>query len=227
MSPIVTVPASAGSCPVSILNSVVLPAPFGPMMPTMPAWGSENDRSSISSRSPKPLRRLLDLDHRVAEPLADRDGDLQPVRPALGGLGLLLQLVVRGESGLALRLAGLRRHAHPLELALQRALAGLVALLLAGEALLLLLEPRRVVALERDAAAAVELEDPLGDVVEEVAVVGDRDDGAGVLLQEPLEPLDALGVEVVGRLVEQQQVGPAEQQPAQRDAAALAAGQRA
>ena len=102
----------------------------------------------------------------------------------------------------------------------------LVALLLAGEALLLLLEPRRVVALERDAAAAVELEDPLGDVVEEVAVVGDGDDGAGVLLQEPLQPLDALGVEVVGRLVEQQQVGPAQQQAAQRDAATLATRQR-
>jgi len=31
---------------------------------------------------------------------------------------------------------------------------------------------------ERDPAPAVELEDPLGDVVEEVAVVGDRDHGA-------------------------------------------------
>ena len=74
--------------------------------------------------------------------------------------------------------------------------------------------------------AAIELEDPLGDVVEEVAVVGDRDDGAGVVLQEPLEPLDALGIEVVGRLVEQQQVGPRQQQAAQRDAAALAARER-
>ena len=56
--------------------------------------------------------------------------------------------------------------------------------------------------------------------------MGDRHDGAGVVLQELLEPVDALGVEVVGRLVEQQQVGAAEQQPAQRDAAALATGQR-
>ena len=40
----------------------------------------------------------------------------------------------------------------------------------------------------------VELEDPAGDVVEEVAVVGDRDDGAGVLLQESLEPGDRLRV---------------------------------
>ncbi len=91
---------------------------------------------------------------------------------------------------------------------------------------MLLFEPRRVVALERDAAAAVELEDPLGDVVEEVAIVGDGDDGAGVLLQEAFEPVDRLGVEVVGRLVEQQQVGRRQQQPAQRDAATLAAGER-
>ena len=94
------------------------------------------------------------------------------------------------------------------------------------EALLLLLEPRAVVALPRNAVAAVELEDPLGGVVEEVAVVGHGDHGAGKPLQELLEPLDALGVEVVGRLVEQQHVGLGEQQPAQRDAALLAAGER-
>ena len=46
------------------------------------------------------------------------------------------------------------------------------------EALLLLLEPGGVVALPRNAVAAVEFEDPLGDVVEEVAVVGHRDHGA-------------------------------------------------
>jgi hypothetical protein len=42
--------------------------------------------------------------------------------------------------------------------------------------------------------------------------VGDGDDGAGVLGEEALEPGDALGVEVVGGLVEQQQVGLLEQQ---------------
>ena len=55
--------------------------------------------------------------------------------------------------------------------------------------------------------------------------MGDRDDRARVLLQEPLQPVDRLGVEVVGRLVEQQQVGVAEQQPGERDAALLAAGE--
>jgi hypothetical protein len=56
--------------------------------------------------------------------------------------------------------------------------------------------------------------------------VGDRDDRALVLGQVLLEPGDRLGVEVVGGLVQQQQVGRAQQQPAERDAAALAAGER-
>ena len=42
-------------------------------------------------------------------------------------------------------------------------------------------------------------------------------------LEEALEPLDRLGVEVVGRLVEQQQVRVLEQQPAERHAPLLAA----
>ena len=53
-----------------------------------------------------------------------------------------------------------------------------------------------------------------------------RHDRALVFLQEPLEPGHRLGVEVVGRLVEQQQIRRRQQQPAQRDAATLAAGQR-
>lgn len=82
-----------------------------------------------------------------------------------------------------------------------------VLLALDGESLGLLLEVGRVVALVRVEAASVDLGDPLRDVVEEVAVVGDGDDGAGVALEVLLEPEDGLGVEVVGGLVEQQQVG--------------------
>ena len=38
-----------------VLNRVVLPTPFGPMMPTMPPRGIVNDRSPMRTRSPKPL----------------------------------------------------------------------------------------------------------------------------------------------------------------------------
>ena len=55
--------------------------------------------------------------------------------------------------------------------------------------------------------------------------MGDQDDRALVLGQVRLEPRDRLGVEVVGGLVEQQQVGVLEQQLAERDAAPLTAGE--
>ena len=61
--------------------------------------------------------------------------------------------------------------------------------------------------------------------------MGDRDDGvvgAGVPPHEVVgQPGDALDVEVVGRLVEQEEVGRGHQQGGERDAAALSAGERA
>ena len=147
-------------------------------------------------------------------------------RIELDALLLVEEALVGRDARLRLRLTGLRARPHPLELALQRAPAGGRLLLLGGEARLLLLEPRRVVALEGDPAAAIELEDPAGHVVEEVAVVRDRDHGAPVLGQEALEPRDGLGVEVVRRLVEQQQVGGGEEEPAERHAPPLAARER-
>ena len=70
--------------------------------------------------------------------------------------------------------------------------------------------------------AAVEFEDPLGDVVEEVAIVRDGDDRRRIRLEIFFQPADRLGVEVVGGLVEQQHVGRGEQEAAQRHAALLA-----
>ena len=46
------VPVSGFSWPVIIRNSVVLPAPFGPMTPTMPPGGREKAMFSNSSRFP-------------------------------------------------------------------------------------------------------------------------------------------------------------------------------
>ena len=206
-----------------IRNRVVLPAPLAPMIPTIPAFGSENVRSSMSSLSPNALRSALDLDHGVAEARPGRDGDLELAGRVLGVVGLGQQLLVGGQSSLALGLPSLRRQAHPFELTSERPLSTRAAALLAAQALQLLLQPARVVALERDAPTAIQLQDPLGHVVEEVAVVGDGHDGARVLLEEPLQPEHRFRVEVVGRLVEQEQVGVTEQQPTQRDAALLAA----
>ena len=188
------------------------------------AAGRQVERQVVDQqRVAEALAQVLGLDHDVAEARPRRDVDLDLVDLLLRVL--VEQLLVGVEARLALGLAGPRRQPDPLQLALQRALAPALGLLLEREPLLLLLEPRRVVAFPRDAAAAIELEDPAGDVVEEVAIVRDRDDRARVVLEVLLEPGHRLGVEVVGRLVEEQQVGLLQQQPAQRDAAALAAGE--
>ncbi len=140
-------------------------------------------------------------------------------------LAFLKQLFVALVARLRFRLPRPGRRGNPFLLALERALVrGLLAALLL-QPLLLLHQPGRIVALVGNALAAVELEDPAGDIVEEVAVVGDDQDRAGIVAQMPFQPVHQLGVEMVGRLVEQQQIGLVEQQPAQRDAAALAAGE--
>ena len=66
--------------------------------------------------------------------------------------------------------------------------------------------------------AVRELRDGRHHVVEETAVVRDRDYRAAVVAQPRLEPLHALGVEVVRRLVEQKYVRVRQQQRRERDA---------
>ena len=91
------------------------------------------------------------------------------------------------------------------------------------EPFLLLHQPRRVIPLVGNAAAAVELENPTGDVVEKIPIVGDDQNGARIVAQVAFEPQHRLGVEVVGGLVEQEKLGLFEQEPAQRHPPPLAA----
>ncbi|GAP58049.1 conserved hypothetical protein [Arthrobacter sp. Hiyo1] len=58
-------------------------------------------------------------------------------------------------------------------------------------------------------------------MVEEVAVVGDGEDGTGVGREVLLEPQNTFGVQVVGGLVKEQEVGLLQQELAERHAAAL------
>ena len=58
----------------------------------------------------------------------------------------------------------------------------------------------------------VKLKNPLGDIIEKVAVVSDGDDAAWVLSQVPLQPAHRLSIEVVGRLIQQKEVGLAQEQ---------------
>ena len=71
-----------------------------------------------------------------------------------------------------------------------------------------------------------ELDDRVDELVDELAVVGDQQDGALVVLQVVLEPHQRFEVEVVRRFVEQQQVRLHDQQPREVRAHHPAAGER-
>src|SRR5712692_10198281 len=123
----------------------------------------------------------LEVDDVLPEPLSHRDDDLRALSSLLRRL--LHQVLVALIARLGLRLPRARGGRDPFPLAGERALARrfLAALLL--EPLLLLPEPGRVIALVGDATAAIEFEDPAGHVVEEIAVVGDDQDRAGIIAQ--------------------------------------------
>ncbi len=202
---------------------MVLPAPFGPMTPTMPPRGRLKLRVLDEEFLPETLAEVAGLDHQIPQPGAGRDEEL------LGFIALLLflrgQFLEPGEARLALGVPALGAGAHPFQLGLHGLLAGRFLLLLDFESLFLLLQPGRIVALPGDAVAAVQLQDPAGDVIEKIAIVGDGHDGAGVFGQEAFQPGHALRVQVIGRFIEQQHVRVGQQQFAQGDAPAFAAGE--
>ena len=78
-----------------------------------------------------------------------------------------------------------------------------------------------------DDGFVVDVGDVRADLVQEVAIVRDGDEHAVVVAQELLEPADAVDVEIVRRLVEQERVGIAEQRLGQEHAQLQAAGQLA
>jgi hypothetical protein len=72
-----------------------------------------------------------------------------------------------------------------------------------------------------------DLHDPVADLVEKEAVVGDEDDRKGIELQILFQPVARLDIQMVGRLVEEQHVGFLQKEPGQGDPHLPAAGELA
>ena len=128
-----------------------------------------------------------------------------------------------------LRLLGLgRAGAEAIDEALQVRALGLrlfVGDLLQAQVLGALALERGVVARVELGLAVVQVQRVGGDLVEELAVVRDQQQRARVLEQPLLQPQHRVEVEVVGRLVEQQQVARRHQRARQVQAHAPAAGE--
>ena len=121
-------------------------------------------------------------------------------------------------------LRGLRAEARGLQLQRGRLLLDVDALLLAallvGHPLTQVVLPVHVVDVD-DLAVRVEVEDAVDGLADELDVVADHDQPALVVLQELAQPHDAVGVEVVRRLVEDHRLGIGEQDAGELDATAL------
>ena len=83
VSPTLIVPPSGFSTPTIILNSVVLPTPFGPMTPTMPLRGRVNDRLVDQHAVAEALGQLA-RPRRRSSPAAVPAGSGSPRSPACG-----------------------------------------------------------------------------------------------------------------------------------------------
>src|ERR1700752_3778847 len=101
---------------------------------------------------------MLRFDDDIAESRSSRNVNLE----ILATFFILLsqELFIGADSGLAFRVTSLRRHANPFELALQSFLTFSFGFLFASQTFLFLFEPRAVVALPRNALAAIEFENP-------------------------------------------------------------------
>ena len=133
------VPSSGFSAPVIMRNSVVLPAPFGPMMPTMMPPRRHEIEILDEQVVAVALLQVPRLDNDVAEPWARGDVDFSALNFLRGVLAQ--QFFVRVQSGLPLGLARTRRHADPFELALEGPLTPGFRLFLLRQPPLLLFEP--------------------------------------------------------------------------------------
>src|SRR5262245_37843029 len=75
-----TRPESGATVPVAMPNSVVLPAPFGPMMPSASPWSNARSRRSATTTAPNRLEMLSRL--RIGIETATWPGRARPWRGA-------------------------------------------------------------------------------------------------------------------------------------------------
>ena len=134
----------------------------------------------------------------------------------------LLRTFATPSGGLVLHLAGLCQQPGSFG---ARPLVGL-ALLVAPEGSLLLVVAPRAGEHRRLVRERIQLDEAVDGSVEEGAVVGDRDDPPGEPADDRLEHVEAVQVEVVRRLVQQQDVEADDRQRGERRARALPTGQR-
>ena len=129
------------------------------------------------------------------------------LRLAGGAIFLRLNQLVEGfDARFGFCLTRLGALPDPLQLVLNRLLTTRIFTRFLLEALALLLKIGRIIAFIDKIATTIELEYPAHHIIEEVAVVGYKDDVALIVDQMLFQPRHRFRVKVVGRFIEQQDV---------------------
>ena len=132
------------------------------------------------------LGQPLSLDHLATQALGDLNQNLRATRATVSLF--FDKLIERADTRLRFGLPSLGRLANPFQLLLDCLLPTFLFAVLLAHALCLGFEPRRIIAFERNAAPAIELEYPADDVIEEVTVMRDEDDIAGIIDEMLFQP---------------------------------------
>ena len=147
---------------------------------------------------------MLRLDNLVSQTRTVRNEDFQFFFLFLHIF--IQQLIVRIQTGFTLCLTCLRSHTYPFQLTFQclTTLAG--SLFFHFHTLGLLFQPARVITLPWNTFTTVQLQNPSSHMVKEVTVVCYSNHRTFILLQVLFQPVDTFCIQVVGRLVQQQDV---------------------
>ncbi len=185
-------------------SSVVLPLPFGPTIPSRSLRRDRQVEVADERLASVGLANLLQLDHALAKPPRQR-GELQLAARRLGRS----RLHGVDAADPRLLLGAPRAHAAPQpgQLLLEDRLPARLIAHQLGRSRGLELEELAVVAGVGVQRAIVDLDDPADHAFEEVAVVRHQQQRGGRARQEGLEPGDGRDIDMVGRLVEDQQIG--------------------
>ena len=185
---------------------MVLPAPFGPISPTRSPRMMRAEHRVENGAVAEALGHVLELGDELARALAGIEAELD-VAEALAPRGALLAQVLEPlHAAFVARAARLDALADPHFFLRPELVEAAVRDFFGGELVALARFVGGEVAGIGAQHAAIELDDARGHAVEERAVVRD-DDARRHFQQQLFEPLDAVDVEMVGRLVEQQQLG--------------------
>ena len=210
-------PAVGDSSPVSSLISVDLPAPLTP---------------TSATRSPRSMVKFTFVEHLLRAVTLERLFASTTVRPEGGGWGNL-KWITGSSSGISMRSifsSSLMRLCTCLALVawarkrLMKASRCSIWLALVAIGRLQLRAPLVFLAEIFGVVALVDVQPLVPDLhgavdghIEKIAVVGDQNVTEGIVLQVVFEPVAGLQIEVIGRLIEQQQVRLGKQQFGQSD----------